>query len=64
MTWRGHTSLDFDTVDEDGEEFSESLDECEVAELMRDKHHGNANTGEWDCEDPETAEIEFYRERR
>ena len=63
-TFRGETTLDFDTIDEDGEEDGVSLDPCEVAELMRDKHNGNANTGEWDSEDPETAEIEFYCERR
>lgn len=63
MTWRRQTTLDFDTIDEDGEETSESLDEDDIVELMRDKHHGNATKGEWDCEDPECAEFEMWRGR-
>lgn len=63
MTWRGHTTLDFDAIDEDGEEASESLYEDDVVGLMRDKHYGNATTGEWDCEDPDCAEFEMWRGR-
>lgn len=60
MTWAGYTTLDFDTIDEDGEESSESLDENEVAELI----DNNANTGKWDMDDPETATFDAWIERR
>ena len=56
--------LSLDIVDEDGEEDEITLDPDEVFELMRDKHHGNANRGAWDCEDPEAAVFEMWRGRR
>ncbi len=52
--------LDMETIDEDGEESSESLYPDDIVELMRDKHHGNANTGEWDCEDADSAQFEMW----
>ena len=52
--------LDMETIDEDGEEFSESLYPDDIVELMRDKQHGNANTGEWDCEDADFAQFEMW----
>lgn len=52
--------LDMETIDEDGEEFSESLYPDDIVELMRDKHHGKANTGEWDCEDADFAQFEMW----
>ena len=53
-------SLDMDIVDEDGEDDEVSLDNEEVAELI----DNNANTGEWDCTDPEAAVFEAWIERR
>lgn len=52
--------LDMETIGEDGEEYSESLYPDDIVELMRDKHHGNANTGEWDCEDADSAQFEMW----
>ena len=52
--------LDMETMDEDGEEFSESLYPDDIVELMRDEHRGNANTGEWDCEDADFAQFEMW----
>lgn len=51
------------TTLEDGEEDEVCLDADEVLELTRDKHHGNANAGEWDCEDTDSAEFEMWHER-
>lgn len=53
-------TLDIDAIDEDGEEYSESLYPDDVAELI----DNNANTGEWDTDDPETATFEAWIERR
>lgn len=51
-------TLDMDTIDEDGEEYSESLYPDDVAKLI----DNNANTGEWDTDDPETATFEAWIE--
>lgn len=58
--------LDLEVCDDDyvDGEYTESLSADDIVELMRDKHHGNANTGEWDCEDVEAAEFEMWRSRR
>lgn len=57
-----YASIDLEVINEDGEEDTETVYNEDVVELMRDKHHGNANTGEWDCDDIASAEFEMWRE--
>ena len=52
--------LDLETVDEDGDEWTETLYTDDVANLI-DK---NCNDGEWDYEDIETATFEAWIARR
>lgn len=56
--------LDMEVVDGDGDESSESLDEYDIVELMRGKHHGNANYGAWDVEDVEDGVFEMWNNGR
>lgn len=56
------TSLEFESVDEDGEVEEVSLDPDEVLELVGDKADGNATAGAWTGIDPETAVFEMWRE--
>lgn len=56
-------SIDFDILDEDGNEDEASLDNDDVLELVGDKAHGNATEGAWDCEDAAKAEFEMWRGR-
>jgi hypothetical protein len=52
--------LDFETVDEDGDEWTETLYSDDVANLI-DK---NCNDGEWDDEDIEIAKFEAWIARK
>lgn len=56
----GGISLEFEVVDSDGRIDEMSLDSDEVFELVKDKAHGNANTGAWDCTDQKSATFEMW----
>lgn len=52
--------LDIETIDEDGEEYTECLYSDDIAPLI----NKNCNEGEWDSDDIEIAEFEAWIERR
>lgn len=54
--------LEFECVDTHGETDEVSLDAGEVLELVGDKAHGNATTGDWTGNNVETDVFEMWRE--
>lgn len=58
------TSLEFESVDEDGEVEEVSLDPDEVLELVGDKANGNATDGAWTGTDTDTAVFEMWIDNR
>lgn len=54
--------LEFESIGTHGEVEEVSLDADEVFELVKDKAHGNATKGAWDCIDLDHAEFEMWRD--
>lgn len=56
----GSVTLDFESVDEEGDISSETMDEDDIVALMQQVISDKIHAGEWDCCDPDIAEFSVW----